>query len=190
MAAKATDIRITKTQRALSIAMLSLLEKNSFQKITVNDICQEALVSRSTFYAHFVDKYMLLQFCMQELGARMRVSTAGLPHEERIRASLQAIADHSGIFHNIFLADPNKELVDMLRGHFTGLLSDMLRETDTEGRLQGNRADLVATYCAGGMSAMVSWWIEGDFKVAIDEVAECQLTLLKGTLGSYLGPKA
>ena len=49
------DIRITKTHMALSKTLMDLLEKKSFQKITVNDICQDAMVSRSTFYMHFED---------------------------------------------------------------------------------------------------------------------------------------
>jgi len=43
-------------------AVLKLLNRRNFEKITVNDICEEALVSRATFYAHFNDKYDLFKY--------------------------------------------------------------------------------------------------------------------------------
>lgn len=55
------DLRSVKTEKALDIAMFSLLESRNFRKITVSDICTSALISRATFYAHFTDKYDLLR---------------------------------------------------------------------------------------------------------------------------------
>ena len=46
-------------------SLLTLLKGNPFNKITVNDVCTEALVSRSAFYANFKDKYDLLSFCLE-----------------------------------------------------------------------------------------------------------------------------
>lgn len=186
MTAKGQDIRITKTQRALSIAMLSLLEKNSFQKITVNDICQEALVSRSTFYTHFEDKYMLLQFCMQELGSMMMEKAQTPDPQERMRASLQAIYDHARVYHNIFLADPNRELLSMIRRHFTTLVSTIIKKHDTGNKLLDNTPELIALYCAGGVSALIGWWIEEDFPVSVDEMAACQHALLRDTIAGQI----
>lgn len=186
MADKAQDIRITKTQRALSMAMLSLLEKNSFQKITVNDICQEALVSRSTFYAHFEDKYMLLRFCMEELGHRMRKDTDLLEPMDRLQASMHAISLHANIYHNIFLADPNRELMAMFRRHFTAVLTDLIKRMDPKDVPNGASPELTALYCAGGISAMVSWWIEENFPVSVEEIAAGQFALLQSTLHGCL----
>lgn len=42
-------------------AMYILLESNTFKKITVNDICEAASISRSTFYKTYHDKYDILE---------------------------------------------------------------------------------------------------------------------------------
>ncbi|MFC6254059.1 TetR/AcrR family transcriptional regulator [Secundilactobacillus hailunensis] len=55
-----TDKRIIKTERDIKQAFLTLLKTTPFQKISVNQVCDQALVSRSTFYEHFQDKYDLL----------------------------------------------------------------------------------------------------------------------------------
>lgn len=57
----AEDLRVIKNRRGIEEAMLLLLQEKEFSKVTVQDICQAALVSRSTFYAHYLDKYDLLE---------------------------------------------------------------------------------------------------------------------------------
>ncbi|GEO79491.1 TetR family transcriptional regulator [Companilactobacillus mindensis DSM 14500] len=49
-----------RTENSIITAMISLLQKKPFEKITVGDICDEALINHSTFYRYFSDKYSLL----------------------------------------------------------------------------------------------------------------------------------
>lgn len=56
-----------KDKKALSSSLLQLLEQQLFQTITVNLICDNALVHRTTFYKHFYDKYDLLEYLFNQL---------------------------------------------------------------------------------------------------------------------------
>ena len=47
--------------------LLSLLEERPLSEISVVDICQRAMVHRTTFYAHFDDKLALLRYAVDEL---------------------------------------------------------------------------------------------------------------------------
>lgn len=40
----------------------SLMEDHCFDEITVTKICEEAQISRSTFYRYFTDKYLIIQW--------------------------------------------------------------------------------------------------------------------------------
>ena len=42
-------------------ALVRLLAHTSFEKIAVCDVASEATVNRATFYAHYADKYVLLE---------------------------------------------------------------------------------------------------------------------------------
>ena len=44
-----------------------MLEQQLFQTITVNLICDNALVHRTTFYKHFYDKHDLLEYLFNQL---------------------------------------------------------------------------------------------------------------------------
>ncbi|ASK62318.1 TetR family transcriptional regulator [Virgibacillus phasianinus] len=64
----ATDLRVIKTKKALSTALFNLLEKYTMSSITVNMICNESLVHRTTFYKHFYDKYDLLIYLFKSFS--------------------------------------------------------------------------------------------------------------------------
>jgi AcrR family transcriptional regulator len=61
------DLRIVRTRKLLSNTLLDIMEETSIEKISVIDLCNRAMVNRATFYAHFEDKYHLLNFALDEL---------------------------------------------------------------------------------------------------------------------------
>jgi len=63
---KREDPRITRTRQLLHQALLELMMEKSFQDITIQDIANRATVNRVTFYAHFQDKYALLEYTIRE----------------------------------------------------------------------------------------------------------------------------
>ena len=73
-----TDLRIIKTNKILFDALLKLMKKKNFEKIKISDICEEALINRSTFYAHYEDKYELLMALFEEQKKSYSKKTAVL----------------------------------------------------------------------------------------------------------------
>ena len=57
------DPRVKRTRELLQQALGKLLETTEFEKISVQDITDEATVNRATFYAHYPDKFALFE-CM------------------------------------------------------------------------------------------------------------------------------
>ena len=56
------DLRVVRTKKLLTDSLKNLLQEKSFDKITVNDICERAMVHRATFYNHFNDKTDLVNY--------------------------------------------------------------------------------------------------------------------------------
>jgi AcrR family transcriptional regulator len=70
------DPRVKRTRESLEQAFTDVLHDKGFQAVTVQDITRRAGVNRATFYAHFPDKYALLdhsirQGFLQEIDKRM-----------------------------------------------------------------------------------------------------------------------
>ncbi|HEV8075234.1 MAG TPA: TetR/AcrR family transcriptional regulator [Candidatus Acidoferrum sp.] len=55
------DPRIRRTRQLLQGALKRLLEEKDFDKITIQDITETATLNRATFYAHYPDKFALLE---------------------------------------------------------------------------------------------------------------------------------
>jgi len=60
---ESTDPRIRRTRHLLQQALAQLLRTRDFDKLSVQEITDAAGVNRATFYAHYPDKFALLE-CM------------------------------------------------------------------------------------------------------------------------------
>lgn len=60
------DPRIVRTRQLIVKAFQELLSEKPFEEITIQEIADQATVNRVTFYAHFADKYALLDVAFQE----------------------------------------------------------------------------------------------------------------------------
>ncbi|HEY3371912.1 MAG TPA: TetR family transcriptional regulator [Prolixibacteraceae bacterium] len=54
------DPRVKRTRQSIEQAFLNLMTEKGFQALSVQDITEHAGINRATFYAHFPDKYDLL----------------------------------------------------------------------------------------------------------------------------------
>ncbi|HMD89524.1 MAG TPA: TetR/AcrR family transcriptional regulator [Anaerolineaceae bacterium] len=63
---KKVDPRVKRTRKLLEQAFMELMYEKGFQSITIQDVTERATVNRATFYAHFEDKYDLLDSFIRE----------------------------------------------------------------------------------------------------------------------------
>ncbi len=55
------DLRVRRTRKLLREALIELIKEQGFDKLTVGEIAQRAMVSRAAFYRHYLDKYDLVE---------------------------------------------------------------------------------------------------------------------------------
>ena len=53
------DLRVVKTKKNIREAFLELRSKNTLEKIKVTELCELALINKTTFYNHYQDVYAL-----------------------------------------------------------------------------------------------------------------------------------
>jgi AcrR family transcriptional regulator len=80
------DLRVRRTRKLLQQAMIEGTLEKGFAALTVRDITERAMVNRSTFYRHYIDKYDLLEQHMNAMYAQL---------EEQ--GGLIAPGDHKGL---------------------------------------------------------------------------------------------
>jgi AcrR family transcriptional regulator len=153
-----TDLRIVKTKKILFNSLLNLMKIKNFEKIKISDICEESLINRSTFYAHYDDKYELLIDLFEERKLSLLKVFEDNENKafskEYLMELLSILIDH---------IEENKEIYSaILANNRNGILIDFLIdaiEKDVSERLKGNSEinisdlplDIIVKFYAGGL---------------------------------------
>lgn len=67
-----SDKRVLKTDYLIKKTFLALLNQKEIDQITIKSICDKALISKSTFYDHYTDKYTLLDTLVSEYAQNFK----------------------------------------------------------------------------------------------------------------------
>lgn len=90
---KKIDRRIRKTQSSIEGSFEKLLqEKNSLDDISVKMICDEADITRKTFYGHYADKSALVMDFMDNRFAKLKLTCRDID-EHQIQAKINLWID-------------------------------------------------------------------------------------------------
>ncbi|MDD3169291.1 MAG: TetR/AcrR family transcriptional regulator C-terminal domain-containing protein [Eubacteriales bacterium] len=175
---KKEDLRVERTFRRLSQALKSLLLERPFEDIFVTDICERAIVHRTTFYKHFKDKYHLLEFCVRQLIQSFEgpdeqiVSTESMKeyYINLIRKSLLYMADHRALLKTGILRSGNNSALPMFHRSIAGLIETKLIENEKLGYDHLIPCSMIAQYYSGALISASIWWLENDVPISIDEM--------------------
>lgn len=161
---KKKNSKTTKSHSALKNAFLILLYNRNFSKISVNDLCIEAKVSRSTFYVYFDDKYDLLEYCMNDL--KIIFDTFAKEHnEEQIIVEINDYVFNNARLLKNLLADNNNEVMILLLHFFTPNLSRFLSNHEKcSGEISLPHL-VLANFCAGGIANLLLWQVKNNFPI-------------------------
>jgi AcrR family transcriptional regulator len=85
------DLRVRRTRKLLTHALIEGTVEKGFAALTVRDITERAMVNRSTFYRHYLDKYDLLE---QHLNEIYEVWESSIP------SSMKESSSYSSRFNN------------------------------------------------------------------------------------------
>lgn len=163
---KKPDRRTLRTQTALRRAFMRLLHKRAYEKITVQEIIDEADVGRSTFYAHCSGKDQLLRLSLSFLREEMREAQAAVRKSGRAGLAfslplLEHVAEHRHLYPNVTRGRGAAIFMAELRG----LVLDLVRR-----ELGGKPDELTAQFVTGAFLAVLVWWVESRSKLSPQEV--------------------
>src|SRR6266487_1069074 len=185
------DPRVTRTRKLLLDAFLSLMGEKGFDDITVQDIAARATVNRATFYAHFVDKYALVDELIREGFAHMlqqRMAGRAGSTEEHVRRLILAVCDYWTALHahcqrsyrmfdSLVEAQVKAQLREQVR-------TAMLERSGPRSHSQA-RVELLATIVSWGMyGAALEWSQRNSGQSAEAFVAEA-LPLIAASIAAF-----
>lgn len=162
------DRRQRKTRRAIFDAFAALLEKKSYSNITVQDIIDEADISRSTFYSHFETKDELLrELCTEIFGHVFSgeiykeeshdFSAADRALKEEITHMLYHIKDSSRYIRRILSSESGDMFMNYFKEYLEKVFTDELEKVKTD-----IPKGYILNHMVCDFAETVRWWMKND----------------------------
>lgn len=179
-----TDLRIVKTLHQIDRALLDGLKTCLFQKITVEMLCKNAMINRSTFYKYYLDKYDLLDKylsrILDEFQENMNAAFINadpshihdLYYIKNFEAALKYIAKYRETYQILWNASIDRKIYnEMTQIVHDNILSAFERQPQPSSQKK-KYADLYAFLFASNMMSLIQWWFEYYDTVTMKEVRE------------------
>lgn len=172
------DLRVRRTQKLLWEALIALLEHQDFEAISVKDICDRAMIHRTTFYKHYEDKYDLLLKGMSEIYAAL---VAGSGYSIDLMSAEEAppifieffthVEKNRHFYHAMLCGDGVSKVQSLLRTHLVELCESQLHKAARRHATPIVPIPLLAQFCAGTLISTTTWWLENDLPCSARQMA-------------------
>ncbi len=199
MAQKAEDLRVRRTRKLLQRAFIELTIEKGFADVTVRDITERAMVNRSTFYRHYLDKYELLSQYIEglfELIDSHEEDTSPMSildqHPDSPPAGLVSLLKHiqmNADFYRVMLGkkgDPAfcaQSFRRFVEKGFRSMLPSDVAPTDPSRP----PIDLSVSYVLQAGIGAIVWWLENGQSYTPEQVAVWLNQLSMADIGLSLG---
>lgn len=166
------DLRIRKTYLSLHNAFVELLEEKRFEDLTVNELCDRAMIRRTTFYKHFADKYEYFTFYIREVVATFQDSlapdvAAGEAKEYLLHMSREMIRfmkHHDKFVQNIKASSMFPMLLSILLDQISLDVVQVIRRANA-GTMDKAQIEGIAAFYAGGLTNTLFQYLKQDLPI-------------------------
>lgn len=160
---KSLDPRVKRTRQLLQQAMMELVQEQSISSISIQDITERATVNRATFYAHFEDKYALMDSILRDQFQLQVVSK--LPEgnqwgKQTLQALIEGVFEFLEEFHSHCSPAPSATKAQ-LEPQFERAIQQEIYITLLRSLKQAPRSAAMTRIPAETMASIMSWAIFG-----------------------------
>ncbi|NRT87251.1 TetR/AcrR family transcriptional regulator [Clostridium beijerinckii] len=176
------DRRIEKSKQAIMGAFIKLMSEKDFEKITINEIAEEANVNRGTVYLHYEDKFDLMNKCIDTHLNQLCDScisdgeSSNFDSKTSLLHTFQYLEKHAIFYSNMLT---NKAMPAFRERILTMALKSMEEHLDMTGSNENISKDIMAQYVASAAVGVMEWWIVNSMPYPAAYMAEQLWQLLK-----------
>lgn len=186
---KKTDLRVKRTNKMIIDAFIHLIEKSGFEQVTVQDIADEAMINRATFYAHYKDKqdlyetifdYALTAFTSVLNPAELvKGNLIKVKHIELMMTKIyRNIQENRKFYLTIMDGSANeilrKKIADILNEQYADIFNRLkITENDIEVPM-----DFIIEYMTSIFIGTLHWWLTTDSQMTPEHLAKLVIKLV------------
>jgi AcrR family transcriptional regulator len=158
----AIDRRVQRTRTALYDALVRLIRRKPYGRISVEDILVEADVGRSTFYAHFRSKDELLDRSLDRLKALLLEEARGKGEDAGTLARVSRVLfAHVGEYRDIHASlSGDRQGSHVLHGALARVVGEVLSQTLPPGAANSVPRVLAIDFVVATFATVLGWWFD------------------------------
>ncbi len=197
--AKQLDPRVVRSRQQLRTALVSLIEEQGFDALSVQDITDRAKLNRATFYLHYRDKQDLLENSlrdaidelMADLGASIGEQGELVVDESprSIKAVFEHVAQHAHFYRVMLSAEGVPAFSAGVRDYMAEVTLRWLEALQPDPRQSRVPLEIVASSLSWSLLGVLIWWLEHDLPHPPEYMAEQFQMLITLDLRQVLGLK-
>ncbi len=182
------DPRVKRTRQMIEQAFMTLVIEKGFQTLSVQDITEKAGINRATFYAHFPDKYSLLDHAIQQsfkLEIEKRMLNACHFSNSNLRALIITVCEFVDGAHGYCAKTEQqfRSLVEaQVRSQIQGLISHWLENMPSNGNTPVS-PERTATAASWAIYGLATEWSRAKRMPPVEQYADEVLGLVAANLG-------
>jgi AcrR family transcriptional regulator len=191
------DRRVQRTRQLLNDALMSLIVEKDYNSITVQNIIDRANLGRSTFYAHYQDKEDLLLSGIEDVVHSLIWGVENSPVADEGQGESRRVLSTRPIFrhaqeqfrlHKAMVAGRGIEVIHKtIQTHLSGHLQEQLELLLPEGQTPSVPPPVMATYLAGALLTLLTWWLDNDMPYPPERMDEMFQALAMPGVWAALG---
>lgn len=181
---KKQDLRVLRSQKMIIEAFMKLVIQKGYNNVSVQDIAEEAMINRATFYAHFKDKEDLFDSIFDrslsvltsvlDVTQLVKNNKIQVKHIEHLLTKMYDVIFQNRDFFRIILSGSSQEI---FRSKLAKIVYEKYIDIFNQLKITENEVEIPIGFVIEYMSAIyistLHWWINND-----DEMTSSQLATL------------
>ena len=174
---KKIDLRVKRTDKLILDTFMNLLKEKSFDDIRISDICNGAMIHRTTFYKHFEDKYNLLSYALKNIINGFEIKSLDFYNNTVSRKFyinlFKSFLQHIENNRKIYLVGIRNLKSDFLINNFKRIIVTSIKYRLEDNNKHGANFTIpipvLAELYYATMIGLGIWWLQNDADISIDE---------------------
>jgi Transcriptional regulator len=161
-------------------AFIELLAEKGFEKITINDIAERANINRGTVYLHYVDKFDLLDKCIETYVDLLLHHCADSTDTNLNASAFQSVFEYIEKNFTIYKLLLSNEGFGIFSRRLYAIIAQTVTEVvciKPENNAFSN--DVTTHFLSSGFLGVLEWWINNSMPCSAQEVTEQLMFLLE-----------
>lgn len=181
------DPRVKRTRELIQRSFVEIVDEKGFNSISVQDITARAGINRATFYAHFPDKYALLDYAIGEMfraEIERRMLNVCEFRLENLRTLVIAVCEFVAKIHTHTDREEQYQTLAeaQIRNQVYGLILHWLEKIETIRNCSVSR-ERAATAASWAIYGLAHQWTHEKRKSPAETFADEVMPLVAANLG-------